>query len=160
MKKAFILVATMACMTAFAGLDTYVLTYTSLLTPAPIGRVLLPEGGAATNFVEYLSITNAAAGPVANGVNISGLQGKGTILLRASGTGPGTVEFVLTQCATTNGTYTVITNNSVAAYTVALGAATNVAFTPNNWSQYIRTKATVTTGTVTNGGVSAALVSY
>ena len=159
MKKALILVATLACASAFAGLDTYGLTYTALIKPAPIGVIL--DGVYATNSTEVLIVTNASTGHASTGVDISGLPGKGAILFRSSGIGSGTVSFVLTQCATTNGTYTTITNNSVASYTVTNGAAAQVVpFTPNAWSQYIRTTATVSTGTVTNGGVSATLVSY
>jgi len=102
MKKALILVAMLACASAFAGLDTYGLNYTTLLAPSPIGVIL--DGVYATNSTEVLIVTNAAAGAASTGVNIGGLQGKGAIMFRSSGIGPGTVSFVLTHCATTNGT--------------------------------------------------------
>jgi hypothetical protein len=161
MKKILISAAVFAavCISAIAGLDAYGLKYTTLIAPSPIGVIL--DGVYATNSTEVLIVTNASTGHASTGVDISGLPGKGAILLRSSGIGSGTVSFVLTQCATTNGTYTTITNDSVAAYTVTNGASAQVIpFTPNAWSRYLRTKATVSTGTVTNGGVSATLVSY
>jgi hypothetical protein len=141
MKK--ILVSVAACvlsMSAFAGLDMYTgKNYTTLLTPTVLSSTA--------------SITNSTT----TGVNIAGLPGMGALMfLTEPGTGPatGSVSFSLYQCATTNGTYTLVTNQSVSAYVVTNGVVT-AQIDPNGLSQYIRV---VATGTATTNGCAAAIL--
>ena len=152
MKKLLVSILAMGLVgIAHAGFDTYGLNYTTLLTPTAIGTN--------ATAAEVLVVTNSATGANGAAVDLSGLIGKGALVLSAGGNG--TVSFALQQCATTNGTFTTVTNAGATSYTVTNGATPRViAITPNALSRYVRTVVTAATTVVTNGNISAMIVSY
>ena len=142
MKKILVsLLAVAVYGSAFAGLDMFTgKNYTTMLTPSAIS--------------DSATVTNSTT----TGTYIAGLPGNGALVLFAEpGTGPATasVSFALYQCATTNGTYTLITNNLATAYVVTNGVSV-VQIVPNKFGPYIRVVAT-STGT-TNGCAGAVLI--
>lgn len=129
---------------AFAGFDQYnSKNYTTCLVPQYIAD-------------DSLIISNSAV----TGVDIVGLPGNGCMVFgyRCTNAATAILKFEILSCATTNGSYAVVTNSagqSSWSYTNAAGFG-KVLFKPNAASRYLRIRVTPTE--VTNGSASAVLV--
>jgi hypothetical protein len=158
MKKFSLIAAVMAvAVMAYAGFDMYSSkNYTTLLAPVNIGSSM--QG--ATN-VAVITTTASVANSAVTGVDCVGLPGRGALVMSlnpGNGGAGGIVSISFSTCATTNGTYITVTNAAgVSSWSVTTTPATVVApVTPGSFSRYWRATATATT--VTNGSVSATLV--
>ena len=156
MKKVFVLAAVLAVIgsAAFAGLDMFTSkNYTTIVKPQSIG---------VTSAGTVAIVSNT---PVAMG----GFPGNGALVLSVNCGDVALGSIVATVCVTTNiGTVTAWTNSAVLTSTAQLGSTTNTwtftglqtnavtIFRPN--SEIGRTEIRFSATSVTNGSVSAILV--
>mgnify|MGYP001616408212 CR=1 FL=1 len=151
---------------ALAGFDQYTgKNYTTLLASESLG---VTQTGASTNAVSIdgsntnaFSLTTtiaAVTNSTITGVDCSGLVGRGAVVFTLDPGAGGVLSVSLSSCATTNGTYTTITNDQgQSSWSVTnTGAFKVIPVRPNSFSRYWRT--TVTQTGCTNASAGAVLV--